>query len=274
MDVLYEQHFHSDPDFPIIFHCDNIDESSNFIMHWHENIELLYFWSGSSIVTCDTIPVRAASGELVIVNSCVLHSIQSMTPSCNYLCLIVDKAFCENYDLSVGEINFSSVVRDEEVSQHFGRILREMADREPYYKTAVKAEVLALLTRLFRIAVTEKKLTENVRNSGQLAMVRKAITYIQQQYKEELPIDAICEHVGFSKYYFCRAFHEIVGKTVVEYINHLRCEYARKLLATGHYNVSECAERSGFRNLSYFTRTYKRYVGMLPSENYKKYKEE
>ena len=50
------------------------------------------------------------------------------------------------------------------------------------------------------------------------------------------------------------------------YLNYTRCSYARKLLASGRYNVSESAEHSGFSNLSYFAKTYKKYMGELPSQ--------
>ena len=51
----------------------------------------------------------------------------------------------------------------------------------------------------------------------------------------------------------------------MDYVNFARCSQARRLLITGRYNVTEAAQRSGFENLSYFTRTYKRYMGALPS---------
>ena len=44
---IYENHFHSDPNFPVIFHCDILNKNRpSFLMHYHENIELLYFLDG------------------------------------------------------------------------------------------------------------------------------------------------------------------------------------------------------------------------------------
>ena len=56
--------------------------------------------------------------------------------------------------------------------------------------------------------------------------------------------------------------------TVIEYVNILRCKEAKRLISEGQ-SVSEAAIASGFNNLSYFTRTYKKYVGELPSSNKK-----
>ena len=264
MTSFYERHIHKEPDFPIIFHHDQVHSQRQDLTHWHENIELLFMRRGIGIVNCDTIPVQAAEGDLVIVNSSALHIIHSLTEWCEYDCLIADKTFCEEFRLPIGDVSFQSVVRHEEVSRHFDRIAAEMERQDKFYKTAVKAEVLSLMTLLFRIAV-EGDLAPAQNN--RLEMVRRSIEYIRQNYRQPLSVEDISAHAGFSKYYFCRVFREVTGTTVVDYINFLRCDHARKLLSTGMCNVSESAERSGFHNLSYFTRTYKQHIGALPSES-------
>ena len=134
-----------------------------------------------------------------------------------------------------------------------------------YFKTAVKAETLSLFTHIYRTA-SRQDLPEGQQNSRKLDMVRSAISYIRQHFTEDITVDDICRHLGFSKYYFCREFRRITGRTVTDTINLLRCSHAKSLISSGRCNVSESAERSGFRNLSYFSKTYKRYNGILPSD--------
>jgi AraC-like DNA-binding protein len=201
----------------------------------------------------------------VIVNTGALHSISTITPYCNYDCLIVDKLFLESSDLPVDEMRLLSPLNDDTIRTHFDRITRELSERKPYYKIAVKAEVLALFAHVFRTA-SQRHLPGEEQGSRRLDMVRSAISYIRQHYKEDLTMDDICRHVGFSKYYFCREFRQITGKTVTDTINFFRCSHAKSLLSSGHCNVSESAERSGFHNLSYFSKVYKRHMGVLPSE--------
>ena len=51
---LYEFHNHKDPKFPIIFHSDTVQLHGNrAVMHWHESMEILYFFHGRAIVTSD-----------------------------------------------------------------------------------------------------------------------------------------------------------------------------------------------------------------------------
>lgn len=53
---------------------------------------------------------------------------------------------------------------------------------------------------------------------------------------------------------------------MISYLNMVRCEHARELLQMGKLSVSECASLCGFQNSSYFTKTYKHYIGELPSD--------
>ena len=62
---------------------------------------------------------------------------------------------------------------------------------------------------------------------NQLTMVRSAIQFLNSSYQQSLTIDDICRRVGSSKYHFCRVFRAVTGKTVVDYLNFLRCERAQ-----------------------------------------------
>jgi AraC-like DNA-binding protein len=69
-----------------------------------------------------------------------------------------------------------------------------------------------------------------------------------------------------SRYYFCHLFRAYTGMTVINYINMLRCALARSLILEKRFNVSEAAKYLGISNLSYFGQMYKRYMGVLPSQ--------
>lgn len=77
--------------------------------------------------------------------------------------------------------------------------------------------------------------------------------------------DAVAASAGLTKYHFLRKFKRITGLTVPEYINTVRCQHARQLLAGGA-SAKEAATRSGFGNFSHFSSVFKKYTGSLPSE--------
>jgi len=65
---------------------------------------------------------------------------------------------------------------------------------------------------------------------------------------------------------FRRLFREHIGTSPIDYRNDIRLKNARTMLQSGEYNVSECAELTGFSNLSFFTRLYKKKYGYTPKE--------
>ena len=70
--------------------------------------------------------------------------------------------------------------------------------------------------------------------------------------------------MGMSKFYLCREFKRATGQTVIEYVNSYRIQKAAQLISGG-YTVSEAARACGFENMSFFTKTFKKYLGCLPS---------
>lgn len=98
--------------------------------------------------------------------------------------------------------------------------------------------------------------------------VTAAIIYIRKHYDEHLTLDGISKSIFVNKYTLTRIFKEMTGQTVVEYINEYRCKQAARLIRDG-CRINESARLCGFSNMSFFTKTFKRYIGKLPSE-YKK----
>ena len=97
-------------------------------------------------------------------------------------------------------------------------------------------------------------------------MVKRAVEYLQENFTQPISTGDVCAYLGFDKSYICNTFKEITGTTVLEYLNMMRCERARELILSGELSIAQSAAASGFRHWSYFTKTYKKYIGRLPSE--------
>lgn len=265
-EIIYENHNHVDPELPIIFHLDTLPRvHDQVLMHYHENIEILYILQGTGIVGCEAKDITVKEGDIVIINSNKLHGIHSTASTLRYYCLIIDKTFCENSHIPIGQILLQDLIQDHHIATAISSIAQEMSIASPYYKVAIKSYVLQLLVHLCRDYALVLGESYETRANPKILIVKNTIHYIKQHFLKTLTIEEICQYVGFSKFYLCRVFKEITGQTLLDYINYLRCDHARKLLCSGSYNVSEAAEHSGFNNLSYFSKTYKKYMGKLPS---------
>lgn len=266
--MSYEKHSHKDPNFPITFHAAEYSKTTiGFQIHWHEHIELLYFINNAADMVINNTQISPKEGDVAVVNSNCMHTMPYKPTNCRYYCLIVDKVFFDSFFAPMGDVVFDNLIEDEEINSILDLIAEEMIQKNEYYKQAVKAYVSLLLSIMARKYRVNTKNPTGEKANQKLGLVREAIGYISIHYKESLSIDDLAAQVGFSKYHFCHTFKEITGQTAFDYINILRCNEAKRLISGGKYNVGEAALMSGFNNVSYFTRTYKKYMGIPPSHD-------
>ena len=97
-----------------------------------------------------------------------------------------------------------------------------------------------------------------------------AIEYIHREYtKDNLSVPYLASLCGMSEVLFRRNFKNSMGVSPLRYINNLKIARAKELLSFGMCSVSEAAFLSGFHDECYFSREFKRLVGVSPSD-YKK----
>ncbi len=105
--------------------------------------------------------------------------------------------------------------------------------------------------------------------SSQAKKLDLAHEYMIENFKnKEFDYGALCACTGMSYSYFKELFIARYGMPPVKYLTHLRLEYAKELLITGRYSVSEIAEQCGFENVYYFSSVFKKNIGVSP-KNYK-----
>ena len=82
---------------------------------------------------------------------------------------------------------------------------------------------------------------------------------------KKITLDILSEYVHIDKYALCHDFKKATSQTVVQYINNYRCQKAISFLEKG-YSVTEVSIMCGFENPSFFSKTFKKYIGVLPSK--------
>ena len=265
--MAYEYHNYTDNDLPVIFHLDTMRKATpDFNTHWHENIELLFFIEGEARVQSDETTTLVKAGEISVINSNRLHSVHSESKQCRYYCLIIDKLLCDSLGIVSRSHNFPYKTSDREAIISYRKIISEFESRQPYYHQTIKAYCGVILSRLARIC-SESECTPLLPENKKLQLVKDVIQYMYEHFNETITVEDICRTVGFSKYYLCHTFKEITGHTALQHLNFIRCNNARALLVSGSHNVLQSALSSGFRDPSYFTKTYKRLIGNLPSQD-------
>lgn len=94
--------------------------------------------------------------------------------------------------------------------------------------------------------------------------IKKARSYIDKHFREELSLDLLSKYLGISKFYLAREFKKYMGTPVNEYIISSRISYAKTLLRLSSLSVQEIVYSCGMSNVSYFIRTFKEREGLTP----------
>lgn len=89
--------------------------------------------------------------------------------------------------------------------------------------------------------------------------------YINDHMKEEVTLSGLAEIFHFSPQYLAKKFKEEYGTTIMNYLTQLRIEKAYSLLDHTELSIQEVASESGFENLNYFSKVFKKHTGITPS---------
>ncbi|MDO3412474.1 AraC family transcriptional regulator [Saccharibacillus sp. CPCC 101409] len=262
---FYENHAALGNRYPFIFHRWELNRPGDgFAAHWHTNMELLYITEGEASVTINAETVRASRGDVVVIDSNAIHSLVCER-SVTYSCLIIDHHFCAAHGLDYTSSSFPLKTDHPAVRQSLEQLLAELsASADDYHYNIAQSLTLTLTGMLLRHALRMEHRPAEA-SGPSIELVKGAIRFIERHYQEPLSIDDICNEVKVSKYHFCRLFKALTGQTVNKYVNNLRCERAKVLIAGSTLPIAECGLRSGFNDPSYFAKCYKRRFGYMPS---------
>lgn len=97
-------------------------------------------------------------------------------------------------------------------------------------------------------------------------IVLQAVQYINARYTEPISLQEVADEVAVSRNYFSEMFKRVTGHNFIDYVIDLRLKRAKELLSTTSLRVYEVADRSGFNDVKYFSKLFKKLVGMTPAE--------
>lgn len=133
-------------------------------------------------------------------------------------------------------------------------ILNNMNDTEEIKKWTIQLYVSSIRNFLSQ-ASTYSNVTHNIED------------FIQEHYSNpELTIPMIADSLYLNYSYLCSCFKRDKHLTINDYLNNLRIQKALELFQSGIDNVTYVSDKTGFNNSGYFSKRFKKMVGLTPSE--------
>ncbi len=268
------------PNFPIKVHQISIKQYGRVLFphHWHEHLEFIYVVHGQAIFECGSRPLEARAGDLIVVNSNELHYGVNVSEHISYYALIADISLLQSQFVDAAESKFITPISqnrlllhnhiqdDNAVQQCMMIIVKELSQQQFGYELAIKSELYRLLTLLLRNHLAnELTQDEYVQRMKNIERFDPVFQYIEKNFAAELSVDLLADMTGLSRYHFSRLFKDISGRTITEYITTLRLDKADYLLRHSSLSISDIASKTGFNDIYYFSRTFKKHKKASPS---------
>ena len=155
----------------------------------------------------------------------------------------------------------------------FGHLFMKQLDLDELmekYEQIKRIETLEEIKRTLLLQIEEyAELDPHKRHhlhGGDNAIMQKALDFIHCHYTEELTLQLVSSHVHISRNYFSVLFKRFIGENFIDYVMNLRIQKAKELLENTSLRVYEVAEQSGFNDVKYFSKLFKKLIGSSPIE--------
>lgn len=245
-------------------------DSITFNLHWHEQMELLRIWEGTLILTCANLHLTLHAGEVAVISSQMLHTGIAGPEGVMYDVVQIDFALLENSTqiaatylrpLWDGSCQFAPSTSHPQILERLDAIVEARRNPEQQHPIQLLGALYDLGGLLYKHCgiLDVLGLPEQNHLGG-------VITYINEHYTEDISSATLSQMFGHNEAYFCRKFKKHTGLTVMQYIQILRMEKARKLLEETEQSVQDIAVACGFSDVAYFNKRFKALYRITPTQ--------
>lgn len=103
-------------------------------------------------------------------------------------------------------------------------------------------------------------------NSSRDSIIDDIIYYIDHNFQNNIKLESIAPLFGYNSAYLGKIFRKTVGVNFNSYVDYIRINHSKELLLQNKMKVYEISELIGYKNVDYFHKKFKKYVGISPAE--------
>ena len=254
-------------------------------LHWHDEIELIYIKKGCGIITVDFKQYIVSAGTIALIIPGQLHSIEQYEQeSMEYENIIfhpgilISKKTDTSYTELLGPLLTGSLAVPllytpelpyyNEIAACIDANDEISRTNPPGYQLYIKSQLFMLLFILANKCLLNEPVKKDYKSLEKMKLILK---YVENNYMNKVTIEDIANEVGLSQSHFMKFFKNNMEVSFIEYLNNYRLTMASRLLISSSSSIIAIAMESGFDNLSYFNRLFKKKYEMTPSEFRRQY---
>lgn len=117
-----------------------------------------------------------------------------------------------------------------------------------------------------------KSIMDSNDGSSRDSILEDILNYIDNNYQNNIKLETIAPLFGYNSAYLGKLFTKAIGENFNSYVDQRRIEHSKKLLGQQNMKVYEISDQVGYKNVDYFHKKFKKYVGISPAEYRKQLK--
>jgi len=265
----------------------NTPAPEQYPLHFHNFLELAIITHGRGFHNYNGTIVPVQKGDVLFINNNSGHFLHTNSPpmgkiNISFLPKTVYKAACFSLcDNSINELNALDCFISNIVSyshclhfsdQSFTRVLTSAMLLVYEYNHFISSGNprntiqfnLVLLQLIFLLNIFQLEYRSKFGFNKRDGKVTSLCNYLEKNFKKPVKTSSLADLLGLSEGYLCRKFKTETGQRIKEYLCNLRINYAKELLTYSSLPIWKIAAESGFDDIPYFNRTFKRYTGYAP----------
>ena len=261
-------------------HYFEYSSSYSFLGEAHDFWELVYVDSGSILITANETSHSLSRGQLIFHAPGEFHALAANgleAPNLvviSFGCRSAAMDFFRGYRGFLGAAERENLARVlEEARLAFStplddastKSLARAADAPAGSEQLIKAALEELLLRLLRRGESMNG-RERSRFRGGNAAAEAIREYLEQRLDQPLTVEQICRDNMIGRSQLQKLFHDETGGGIMEYFSALKIKAARRMIREDRLNMTQIAMHLGFQSVHYFSRRFKQFTGMSPSE--------
>lgn len=236
----------------------------NFSGEKHSYWELTYVDKGELLTTIDRVSYHLKQGDLIFYAPMQFHTQSTFEKiSSSYLTINFKMNF-NHADLLCNKI--FSLKRDS----YFivTRLIEELSNDNLYSNDLSLCYLKQLIIQMLRLdnSYFHSKPTTHMQQTYENELLNDILLYIDNNIYEKISVSTLCEHFCISTSMLHSLFRKNMNNTAKNYINELKLSKSKELIRNSTHTLSEISEMLGFSSIHYFSKKFKSYFNISPTE--------
>lgn len=276
--MLEEHGKHETLNFPLRVH--SVDSSAEteekIYSHWHSEIELLYIRKGNAVLQIKEQQYPIHTGDVILISPGSVHMVNGDHSPFSFTAVVFlpelihsftdDRIEAQYISPMINwQFNHSPVFSNNRVIQScMQQIIQAEQIRGDGYELTVKIRILEILQEIYQYIKDFR--TDDITVDERSRLLKAMVVYLHEHENMAVHLEEMAETFHLSKGHLCRFFRDLTKMTIIEYLNYYRISRSIYKLKHTDLSISEIAQQTGFPNISYFNRTFRKYMHQSPGQ--------